>query len=127
MKDPQTPRKITFFCKPLTKLGTLIMASFSSTSEMKSSNTNSQAQRKRSPGLFTILHKEVTAASTAKPTRRSPSKSKKLAVSHSICVGSITRHLDNPNNTTIDVRLSLVHLPSSIINMHALPHIRRCV
>jgi hypothetical protein len=37
----------------------------------------------KSPGLFTIFHEEVTAAPTAKPTRRSRSKSNKLAVSHS--------------------------------------------
>ena len=56
---------------------------FPPTPEMASYTITSQAPRRRSPGLFTIFHKEVTAAPTAKPTRRSPSKSNKLTVSHS--------------------------------------------
>ena len=62
--------------------GPFIMASFSSTPEMASSKTTSQAPRRRSPGPFTIFHEEVTGTPT-KPTRRSPSKSNKLTVSHS--------------------------------------------
>src|SRR3954471_13987827 len=64
-------------------IGPFLMASFLSTPEMASSTTTSQAPRRRSPGLFTIFHEEDTAALTAKPTRRSPSKSNKLTVSHS--------------------------------------------
>jgi hypothetical protein len=37
----------------------------------------------KGPDLFTIFHEEVTVAPTAKPTRRSPSKSNKLTTSHS--------------------------------------------
>ena len=35
------------------------------------------------PGLFTIFHEEVTAVTTTKPSRRSPSKSNKHSGSHS--------------------------------------------
>src|SRR4051794_6827483 len=62
--------------------GPFLMASFSSTLEMASSKTTSQAPRRRSPGLFTIFHEVITGTPT-KPTRRSPSKSNKLTVSHS--------------------------------------------
>ena len=62
--------------------GPFLMVSFSSAPEMASSTTTSQAPRRRSPGLFTIFHEEVTGTPT-KPTRRSPSKSNKLTVSHS--------------------------------------------
>ena len=41
-----------------------------------------QAPRRRSPGPFTTFHEEVTGTPT-KPTRRSPSKSNNLTVSHS--------------------------------------------
>jgi hypothetical protein len=58
------------------------MVSFSSTPEMESSITTSQLPRRESLGLFTIYYKEVTEAPTTKPTRRSPSKSNKLMVSH---------------------------------------------
>jgi hypothetical protein len=59
------------------------MVSFSSTPEMASSTTLHKSHKGKSPGLFTIFHEEVTAAPTAKPTGRSPSKSNKLTVSHS--------------------------------------------
>src|SRR4051812_8369103 len=59
-----------------------LMASFFSTPKMASSTTTSQAPRRRIPGLFTIFHKEDTAVPTSKPSRRSPSKSNKLTVSH---------------------------------------------
>src|SRR3954465_13405394 len=62
--------------------GPFLMASFSSTPEMESSKTTSQAPGRRSPGLFTIFHEEIIGTPT-KPTRRSPSKSNKLTVSHS--------------------------------------------
>src|SRR3954469_16185648 len=58
------------------------MASFSSTLEMASSRATSQVPRRRSPGPFTIFREEVIGTPT-KPTRRSPSKSNKLTVSHS--------------------------------------------
>ena len=83
-KASRTPRRLTFFSKPPHEdEGPFLMASFSSTPEMASSTTTSQAPRRRSSGLFTIFHEEVTVAPTAKPTRRSPSKSNKLTVSHS--------------------------------------------
>jgi hypothetical protein len=59
-EDPQTPPRLTFFSLPLTKIGLLLMASFSSTPEMASSKTTSQAPRRRSPGLFTNFHEEDT-------------------------------------------------------------------
>ena len=68
--------------KPTKDNGAFLMVSFFSTPEMASSKTTSQAPRRRSPGLFTIFHEEVTGTPT-KPTRRSPSKSNKLTVSHS--------------------------------------------
>jgi hypothetical protein len=52
--------------------GLSLIASFSSTPEMASSTSTSQATRRRSPGLFTIFHEEVTGAPAAKPTRRKP-------------------------------------------------------
>jgi hypothetical protein len=72
-KVTRTPRRLTFFSKPSHEdESPFLMASFSSTPEMASSTTTSQAPRRRSPGLFTIFHEEVTGAPTAKPTRRSP-------------------------------------------------------
>ena len=62
--------------------GPFLMVSFSSAPEMASSTTTSQAPRRRSPGPFTIFHEEITGTPT-KPTRRLPSKSNKLTVSHS--------------------------------------------
>ena len=50
--------------------GLSLMASFSSTPEMASSTTTSQAPWRRRSGLFTIFHEEITEAPTAKPTRR---------------------------------------------------------
>ena len=82
-KDTRTPQRLTFFSKPPHEdEGPFLMASFSSTPEMASSKTTSQAPRRRNSGLFTNFHEEVTAAPTAKPTRRSPYKSNKLTVSH---------------------------------------------
>ena len=97
-------------------IGPFHMASFSSTPEMASSTTTSQAPRRRSPGLFTIFHEENTVAPTAKPTRRSPSKSNNLTVSHSykskwraqhLCKNAKQEHqgcsnppLSNPTKTT---------------------------
>ena len=69
--------------KPTKDNGPFLMVSFSSAPEMASSTTTSQAPRRRSPGLFTIFLEEITGAPTTKPTRRSPSKSNKLTVSHS--------------------------------------------
>jgi hypothetical protein len=54
--------KLTFFSKSLMKLGLLLMVSFSSTPEMASSKTTSQARQRRSPGLFTNFHKEDNTA-----------------------------------------------------------------
>jgi hypothetical protein len=61
-KDPRTLRKLTFFSLPLTNIWLLLMVSFSSTPEMASSKTTSQAPRRRSLGLFTNFHEEDTAA-----------------------------------------------------------------
>ena len=81
---PQRTRRLTFFSKPNPRrIWPFLMASLSSTPEMASSTTTSQAPRRGSPGLFTIFHEEVTAAPSSKPTRRSPSKSNKVTVSHS--------------------------------------------
>jgi hypothetical protein len=55
-----------------------IKVSISSTPEMAISTATSQTpRRRRSHGFFTIFHKEVTVASTVKPTRISLSKSNK--------------------------------------------------
>ena len=83
-KDSPTPRRLTLFSEPIPRRNSpFLMASFFSTPEMASSKTTSQAPRRRSPGFFTIFLEEITGAPTAKPTRRSPSKSNKLTVSHS--------------------------------------------
>jgi len=63
--------------------GPFLMASFSSTPEMASSTTTSQASRRRKPGPLHNLPRRGHRSTTAKPTRRSPSKSNKLTVSHS--------------------------------------------
>jgi hypothetical protein len=42
-EDTQTPPRLTFFFLPLTKIGLLLLASFSSTPEMASSKITSQA------------------------------------------------------------------------------------
>jgi hypothetical protein len=84
-KRPPRSTKGTFFSEPIPVKELLSysrIASFS-TPEMASSTTTSQAPRRRSPGLFTIFYEEITAAPITKPTRRSPSKSNKLTVSHS--------------------------------------------
>jgi hypothetical protein len=61
MKDPRTLQKLTFFSSPLTKLGLLLIVYFSSTSDMASSKTTSQAPQGRSLGLFTNFHEDNTA------------------------------------------------------------------
>jgi hypothetical protein len=76
-------RKLNFLPEPLMKLGLLLMVSFSSTPNMESSKTTSQAPQRRSPGLFTNFHEEDTVEQPPKPARRSPSKSNKLTFSHS--------------------------------------------
>ena len=55
---PQRTQRLTFFSKPNPRrIWPFLMASFSSTPEMASSTTTSQAPRRRSPGLFTIFTK----------------------------------------------------------------------
>jgi hypothetical protein len=43
-KDPRTLRKLTFFSLPLTKIGLLLMVSFSSTPELASVMTQKNPQ-----------------------------------------------------------------------------------
>jgi hypothetical protein len=75
-EDPRTPPRLTFFSLPLTKIGLLLMASFSSTPEMASST-------KEKPGPLHTLPQRGHRGTTTEPTGRSPSKSNKLMISHS--------------------------------------------
>jgi hypothetical protein len=75
-EDPRAPPRLTFFSLPLTNIGLLLMARFSSTPEMASS-------KKEKPEPLHKLPRRGYRGTTTEPTRRSPYKSNKLTVSRS--------------------------------------------
>ena len=81
---PQCTRRLTFFSKPNPRrIWPFLMASFSSTPEMASSTTTSQAPRRRSPGLFTIFTKRSPWHQAPSQVGGHPPRVTKLTVSHS--------------------------------------------
>ena len=111
-KESPTPKSHPILrTKPTKDNGPFLMVSFSSTPEMASSTITSQAPRTRSPGPFTMYHEEVTGTPT-KATRRSPSKSNKLTVSHSNKLWWRAQHYAMmQNNNTRGVQILHTQIP----------------
>ena len=80
----QTPRRLTFFSEPIPRriMALSLWLAFPPLRRWQAPRPLHKLHEGEARAPFTIFHEEVTGTPT-KPTRRSPSKSNKLTVSHS--------------------------------------------